>query len=120
MSEFLQRLRRHAKEMAALERDLRVDPEETIEWGRTTMSSAVVGLGIPVERSFLADYFLTTCTEWRSLYERYPRYFGQPLESMPHHWQQTASHCRHLADRLFRDKSLGQVLAATWQEQEAE
>jgi hypothetical protein len=84
------------------------------------MSSAVVGLGIAVERSFLADYFLTTWTEWRNLYERYPRYFGRPPESLPHSWQQTAYQCRHLAERLRRDGSLGDVLAATWEEQEGQ
>jgi hypothetical protein len=120
MSEFFQRLRRQAKELTALERDLRAHPKEKIDWRRTTMSSAVVGLGIPVERSFLADYFLTTWTEWRSLYERYRRYFGRTLESLPHSWQQTAYHCRDLADHLMRDGSLGNVLAATWEEQEAE
>jgi hypothetical protein len=120
VSEFVQRLRRQAKELNALERDLRADPEEPIDWARTTMSSAVAGLGNPVERAFLADYFLTTWTEWRGLYERYPRYFGRPEESLPHQWHQTAHQCRHLADRLFRDDSLGRVLADTWAEQEGQ
>lgn len=120
MSEFLQRLRGQARELTTLGRDLRVRSEERVDWGRTTKSSAVAGVGIPVERSFLADYFLTTWTEWRSLYERYPRYFGRPLESIPLQWHRTADHCRHLAASLFRDGSLGDILATTWAEQEAE
>jgi hypothetical protein len=120
MSEFFQRLRRQAKELNALERDLRVRPEEKFDWGRTTMSSGLVGLGIPVERSFLADYFLTTWTEWRNLYERYPRYFGRTLESLPRPWHQTAYRCRELAERLMHDGSLGGTLAGTWEEEQGE
>src|SRR5437879_4921647 len=120
MSEFLHRLRRQAKELTALERDLRVRSEETIDWERTTLSSTVVGLGIPVERSFLADYFLTTWTEWRSLYERYPRYFGLAPEALPHPWHKTAHQCRQLAHNLFHDHALGDSLAKTWGEQDEE
>lgn len=120
MSEFLQRLRRQAKELNALERDLRVHPKESMDWQRTTMSSAVVGLGTPVERSFLADYFLTTWAEWRGLYQRYPRYFGHAQESLPHPWHRTAHQCRRLAGRLFRDPSLGEALAASWAGQDEE
>ncbi len=120
MSDFVQRLRRQAKELNALERDLRVKAEESVDWKRTTMSSAVVGLGIPVERSFLADYFLTTWAEWRGLFERYPRYFGLPSEELPHQWHQTDHLCRRLADTLLGDHMLGEVLAASWQGQESD
>jgi len=117
MSEFFQRLRRQAKELNALERDLRVRPEEKVDWERTTMSSAVVGLGTPVERSFLAEYFLTTWTEWQNLYDRYPRYFGRPPESLPRPWHSTAYRCRERAGHLLRDGSLGNVLASSWEEE---
>jgi hypothetical protein len=116
MSEFLQRMRRQVKELAALERDLRAPREEWSDWQRTTMSSSVVGLGTPVERLFLADYFLMTWTEWRGLYERYPRYFGRSPEAFPLQWHQTAYRCEHLAATLMEDRSLGSTLAAAWED----
>jgi hypothetical protein len=114
MSEFVQRLRQQARELDALERDLRVRPKGRVDWTRTTMSSTVAGLGTPVEQSFLADYSLTTWTEWRSLYHRYPHYFGRPEELLPHRWHKTAFRCEHLAEQLFQDAALGDVLTVVW------
>ncbi|HEV8063076.1 MAG TPA: hypothetical protein VGP68_24560 [Gemmataceae bacterium] len=118
MSDFLPRLRRQAKELDALERDLRKPKEATVEWARTTMSSKVAGLGVPVEASYLAEHFLATWTEWRILFEHYPRYFGLSPDSLPPALWKIEHLCRGLAERLLADDNLAKALAEAWQEKD--
>lgn len=67
-----------------------------------------------IEHWFLAEHFLITWSNWRGLFERFRRYFGQPADSFPRTWSELVAKCDVLVFRLVRDASLDEIIARSW------
>lgn len=114
-SELWKSLRRSSQEVRQLYDDLYPPVLTRQDWQGSVFARRSLGDSVPVELWYLAEHFLLTWSDWRGLFHRYLRYFGQPESRIPRSWFALDRNCAHLAARLLRDAGLDEQVSDSWQ-----
>lgn len=114
-SELWKSLRRSSQEVRQLYDDLYPPVLTRQDWQGTVFARRSLGDSISVELWYLAEYFLLAWSDWRGLFRRYLRYFGQPESRVPQTWFSLDLNCAYLASRMLRDAGLDEQIAYSWQ-----
>ena len=84
------------------------------DWHAEVVARRTLGSDDRIEHGFLAEHFLIAWSDWRGLFDRYCRYFGQPAESFPGTWSRLIAQCDVLVFRLAREPALDEIIAHSW------
>jgi len=114
-SEFWKSLRRSSQEVRHLYDDLYPPVLTRQDWQGSVFARRSLGDNVPVELWYLAEHFLLAWSDWRGLFHRYLRYFGQPESRIPPSWFSLDRACADLASRLLRDAGLDEQVSTSWQ-----
>ena len=114
MPEFLRSLRREARDLGRLRRDLAHASINGAGWDALVPAPRILGADVTVEKWYLAIDFLNAWGEWHTVLERYLRYFGQPADRIPGAWRKLKLECVDVAKRLQNDAGLDERIAASW------
>jgi len=117
MSDAFLSLQRQAESVGRLIRDLYAADTPTAGWETPVVCAETLGNDAPVDRWYLAEYFLTTWTAWHSLLSRYLQYFGVARESVPCQWLEVKAKGAAIATRFREDSRLGEWIADAWRAQ---
>lgn len=111
MSEVLSGLRRQAKQLRLLARDL---AQPHADWSVIVDSTHILGARAPVDAWYLAEHFLRTWSNWHGLRARYGRYFATDTIASSPSWESDDRRYTELAQRLWSDANLQQLIAHSW------
>ena len=117
MSDAFLWLQRQAESVGRLIRDLNVADTRTASWDVPIVCAETLGTDAPVERWYLAEYFLTNWTAWQALLSRYLQYFGLAREDVPGQWLEVKSEGAAVAAGLRENSRLAEWIAGAWRAQ---
>lgn len=80
-------------------------------WFAEHQSQRAFGGDVPVERWYLAEFFLTEFLAWRSEARRWSRYFRSSGELERANWRRCSDRCERVLADLVRDVALTPALA---------
>ena len=83
-------------------------------WNDDVRARHTLGSDETVEHWFLAEHLLMTWSNWQGLFDRFCRYFGQPIDLFPKTWSKLIADCEVLVFTLARDRNLGEKIAKAW------
>ena len=84
------------------------------DWHAEVIARRTLGSDDRIEHGFLAEHFLIAWSNWRGLFDRYCRDFGQPAQSFPGTWSRLIAQCDVLVFRLARGPALDEIIARSW------
>ena len=114
MANHRQELRSRYDVLRRLYDDLRETTFARLDWHAEVLARRTLAQDERIEHWFLAEHFLVTWSNWRGLFDRFCRYFGQPADSFPKTWSQLIANCDVLVFRLTRDRNLDGIIARSW------
>jgi hypothetical protein len=83
-------------------------------WTGNVLARQSLGADVEVELWYLAQHFLLAWYDWRTLQQRFLKYFGEPERPFPAAWRRLDKDCSVLASRLLRNKDLDGLVSEHW------